>query len=201
MDVVALGRLELATGVGQPSCDGRLVVGPAGSEAAFEDLGRRRLDEDEKGVGHLLADLQGPLDVDHQDDAVPLGERLADRLGGGAVMSRGPRPIRGGRPRQSLELLGVDEVIVDAVASRRGGASGSSPRSTCGRPELGASPAADAPGCSCPSPRGPRARHEPSRQRCPIDFDPARLVLACLRRSSWVIPRSGSVRGSFRGRP
>ena len=37
LDIVQLGQLELAAGVGQPPVDRRLVVGPPGPQPALED--------------------------------------------------------------------------------------------------------------------------------------------------------------------
>src|ERR1700733_9636023 len=61
--VVAFGQGNLALGVGEAFLDGGLVVGPPGAEPGFKRLRVGGMDEDQEGVGHLLADLHGPLDV------------------------------------------------------------------------------------------------------------------------------------------
>ena len=61
----------------------RRCRGPGGGLPGLPKLGASM--KTRRALGTLLADLQAPLDVDHQDDAVAPGQALADRAGGRAV--------------------------------------------------------------------------------------------------------------------
>ena len=147
-------RRELLFGDLQAALDLLLVVGAAADQARAQRLERGRRDEHLHRLGHRLAHLACALDLDLQhhrhalaDAAVELGaQRAVAAAGVVGVLDEVAR----GDP--AVELLGAEEVVVDAVvlARARRRVVADTDSSSCGRRSI--SPLISVP---LPTPEGP----------------------------------------------
>ena len=127
----------------------------------FQLVEARGVDEDQERGRHPLADDQGPLDVDLQQDAAPRLQVRPDRAGGRAVQVA----VHLGRLEELAPGAGLleglpreEEIIAPRLLPRP-----RRPRRRRDREPRRAPPAAPGPGapaCSCPSPTGPRPRSD-----------------------------------------
>ena len=77
--VVLSGHLQLTGGVGEPELEALLVLGAATAKSLLEHLHRGRLDEDEHGVRIDLANVEGALHVNLENDGTA-GREVAVNL-------------------------------------------------------------------------------------------------------------------------
>ena len=124
---IVVGRfLHLGTGIGQAAQDDFLAVQAAAAQAAFQFFHGGRQDEEEAGIGHVLAQLGGALHVDVEQDVLAFGQHLAHRGQGRAVevaVHLGPFG-KMALVAQLHEALAAQEMIVLAVHFALAGGAG-----------------------------------------------------------------------------
>ena len=115
---IIVGRfLHLGTGVGQAAQDDFLAVQAAAAQTAFQLFHGGRQDEEEAGVGHVLAQLGGALHVDVEQDVLAFGQHLAHGGQGRTVevaVHFGPFG-KMALVAQLHEALAAQEMVVPAV--------------------------------------------------------------------------------------